>query len=93
MNRSKELVEIIGKRFLISDGGFGSMLQKHGIKTGDAGLNINNPEAVIRIHEAYLNCGSQIVTTNTFGIDRIHLEGSEYSVKQVIAASITNAKQ
>lgn len=93
MNRSKELVEIIGKRFLISDGGFGSMLQKHGIKTGDAGLNINNPEAVIRIHEAYLNCGSQIVTTNTFGIDRIHLEGSEYSVKQVIAAAITNAKQ
>ena len=36
-------------------------------------LNVTNPEIITEIHGQYLEAGAEILTTNTFGANRIHL--------------------
>ncbi len=54
---------------LIADGAMGTMLQKAGLRVGEASerWNIENPDAVRKIHEAYVDAGAQVLLTNTFG--------------------------
>lgn len=81
-------------RFVFLDGGMGTMLQSAGVETGHIPelLNIDNPEAVMNIHRAYAECGSDIIYANTFGANRYKLSGCEYSVEEVISAGIKNAR-
>src|SRR4051812_4557903 len=37
-------------------------------------LNATEPEAVFRVHQAYIDAGAQIIETNTFGANRFKLE-------------------
>src|SRR5207237_7151532 len=37
-------------------------------------LNQTEPEAVFRVHQAYIEAGAQIIETNTFGANRFKLE-------------------
>src|SRR5260370_2393423 len=37
-------------------------------------LNSTGPEAVFRVHQAYIEAGAQIIETNTFGANRFKLE-------------------
>ena len=62
--------------YLVFDGAMGTMLQAAGIEAGGAGelWNVENPEAVAAIHTAYLDAGSDIITTNTFGGSRPRLD-------------------
>lgn len=54
---------------LLFDGAMGSMLMAGGMPTGMASemMNIEKPDIVREIHKAYLNAGSDVITTNTFG--------------------------
>ena len=36
-------------------------------------LNVTQPEAVFRVHQAYIEAGAQIIETNTFGANRSKL--------------------
>src|ERR1700757_5542619 len=36
-------------------------------------LNSTEPEAVFRVHQAYIEAGAQIIETNTFGANRFKL--------------------
>ena len=65
--------DTIGKDYLVFDGGFGSMLQKYGIKAGVQSfeMNILEPETVTAIHKEYLAAGSNVITLNTFGADNV----------------------
>ena len=36
-------------------------------------LNLSQPEAVFRVHQAYIEAGAQIIETNTFGANRSKL--------------------
>jgi homocysteine S-methyltransferase len=36
-------------------------------------LNVTQPEAVFRVHQAYIEAGAQIIETNTFGANRVKL--------------------
>src|ERR1700738_5647022 len=36
-------------------------------------LNSSEPEAVFRVHQAYIEAGAQIIETNTFGANRFKL--------------------
>jgi homocysteine S-methyltransferase len=60
---------------LLGDGAMGTMLNARG--TGfdqcfDA-LNLTQPGLVAEIHHAYIDAGSQVITTNTFGANRYKL--------------------
>ena len=59
---------------LIADGAMGSMLHDvvGTVRCFDE-LNITEPEAVFRVHQAYIEAGAQIIETNTFGANRFKL--------------------
>jgi 5-methyltetrahydrofolate--homocysteine methyltransferase len=70
------------------------MLQSMGLASGTAPelWNVENPDGVRALHRAYLDAGSQIILTNTFGGSRIKLERvgglSERTVELNQAAAI-----
>ena len=60
---------------LIADGAMGSMLHESvGTQRCFDELNSTEPEAVFRVHQAYIEAGAQIIETNTFGANRFKLE-------------------
>jgi len=60
---------------VLLDGGWGTELQKHGLEIGlhpDL-WNLSHPEEVGEVARAYVEAGSQIILTNTFGSTRFTL--------------------
>jgi len=60
---------------VIGDGAMGTMLQARGLPGGTMPelWNLEHPEVVLAVHQAYLDAGAQIVTTNTFGGNRLRM--------------------
>ncbi len=56
-------------------------------------LSITNPDAVFSVHEKYVNAGSNVIYTNTFGVTDDKLSGSGYSLEEVISASVSVARK
>lgn len=79
--------------FILFDGAMGTMLQKSGMKAGDVPelLSVTHPEIITGIHRAYVKEGSDVVTTNTFGANRLKLEG-KLDVNKAYEASIRCAQ-
>ena len=59
---------------LVADGAMGSMLHESvgAVRCFDE-LNTLEPEAVFRVHQAYIEAGAQLIETNTFGANRFKL--------------------
>ncbi|MCH4237302.1 MAG: homocysteine S-methyltransferase family protein [Clostridium tyrobutyricum] len=89
------LLEKIKNNFIFFDGAMGTMLQRAGLKTGELPeiLNITNPDTIKKIHEAYLNAGADIITTNTFGANDLKYSSSDYSSEEVIEAAVGIARE
>lgn len=68
----KDLRSDLCTKRLYFDGGFGTVLQGMGLKSGEAPetWNITHPDEVTGVHRAYIEAGSNIITTNTFGVNR-----------------------
>lgn len=83
------------KRILLLDGAMGTMLQKSGLRLGERPdlVSITHPEVVQAVHRAYIDAGSDLIASNTFGANAKKLEGCGYTLEQVITAGITVAKQ
>lgn len=60
---------------IIADGATGSMLQAAGLPAGTPPeeWNVSEPEKIKALHVAYLEAGSRLVLTNTFGGNRVKL--------------------
>src|SRR5262245_27929823 len=60
---------------VLADGAMGTMLFAEGLQFGDPPevWNLTHPDVVRRIHRGYLDAGSQILMTNTFGGNRLRL--------------------
>jgi 5-methyltetrahydrofolate--homocysteine methyltransferase len=69
------LHEISKGNLLVSDGAMGTMLQSMGLQAGQCpeSRNLTHPEEVQQVHRAYLEAGAQLLTTNTFGGNRLRL--------------------
>jgi methionine synthase / methylenetetrahydrofolate reductase(NADPH) len=66
--------ERLKNSILIADGAMGSMLHEVvGPQRCFDELNATEPEAVFRVHQAYIDAGAQIIETNTFGANRFKL--------------------
>jgi len=61
---------------IVADGATGTMLQSMGLASGTAPelWNVENPDAVRALHQAYLDAGSRVILTNTFGGTQVKLE-------------------
>jgi methionine synthase I (cobalamin-dependent)/5,10-methylenetetrahydrofolate reductase len=67
--------ERLKNSILIADGAMGSLLHEAvGAQRCFDELNQTEPEAVFRVHQAYIDAGAQIIETNTFGANRFKLE-------------------
>jgi 5-methyltetrahydrofolate--homocysteine methyltransferase len=76
---------LINKKAIITDGAWGTQLQKKGLKPGDNpdSWNLTNPEAVKSVAAEYINAGSEIILTNTFGANRFVL--SKFNLQDKVA--------
>ena len=86
--------ELFLKDYIILDGGMGTMLQAKGMETGTIPetLNILKPDWIIDVHRQYIEAGSNIIYANTFGANRCKMEGTGFSVDNVVSAAVRNAK-
>ena len=85
---------MLNNRFLIFDGAMGTSLQKYGLAAGELPelLNFSNPEMIEKIHREYVEAGADVVTTNTFGANRLKLSGKA-EVEDVICEAVKIAKK
>lgn len=83
-----------GQAYLLFDGAMGTMMQAAGLLAGELPelLNLTEPQKITRIHSAYVEAGSQVVTTNTFGANSLKL-GDAASVDDVFAAAVKCARE
>ena len=74
---SKLIQEIQKGRILVSDGAWGTFLQKKGLKSGECPeeWNITHPDDVYDVARSYIEAGADTVETNSFGGSRYKLAG------------------
>ena len=87
--------ELLGKKMLFFDGATGTQLQARGLQPGELpeSWNFTHPEIVEAVHRGYLDVGSNIVKSNTFGANPIKLKGSGLDCKETIEAAVAIAKR
>ncbi len=88
---------LLSDEVLVADGATGTMLQAAGLPEGAApeSWNLTHPEKILDLHRAYLEAGSQIILTNSFGGSRFRLgkKGLEDKVREVNRAAAALAKE
>ncbi|HMN12344.1 MAG TPA: homocysteine S-methyltransferase family protein [Bellilinea sp.] len=70
--------DIHAGKVLIADGATGTNLQQRGLPSGKSGefWVLEKPEEILRLERNFLEAGSNLILTCTFGATRKHLEGS-----------------
>src|SRR5512145_533518 len=70
------------KEIIVGDGALGTLLMQRGLKFGDSpeAFNLSRPEILEEIASQYLEAGSEIITTNTFGASPMRLQ--QYSLEK-----------
>ncbi|MGC4111053.1 MAG: homocysteine S-methyltransferase family protein [Nocardioides sp.] len=95
MNHLRDLLGDHGPVLL--DGGMGTLLQEHGLDDGGSGelWNVERPEVIEEIHEAYAAAGARVLTTNTFGgtRPRLAMHGLEDRVHELNEAGAAIASR
>lgn len=73
----------------------GTMLQGMGLAAGELPelLNITDSEKVLSVHRAYAAAGSEYITTNTFGANRLKIENPEEVIKAGVRLAKARAKR
>jgi homocysteine S-methyltransferase len=86
MNDSNFLRAIEQHAPLLADGAMGTMLHSKGISFEECfdALNLDAPAIVAEIHRAYIDSGTNIITTNTFGANRYKL--AEHGLEDKLVA-------
>ena len=86
------ILQHLKNNMLYLDGGMGTLLQARGLMAGEMPecWNLSNPDAIVEIHKAYFDAGSNVVNTNTFGANCLKFGADE--LDEIIGAAIANAR-
>lgn len=84
----------LGKELLFFDGGMGTLLQEKGLEPGELPelWNITHPDEICSIHRRYMEAGSDIVLTNTFGANALKFHDDSCSLEEIIHAAVGHVK-
>ncbi|HIX63223.1 MAG TPA: homocysteine S-methyltransferase family protein [Candidatus Mediterraneibacter colneyensis] len=84
----------LGKELLFFDGGMGTLLQEKGLAPGELPetWNISHPEEIIEIHRKYMEAGSDIVLTNTFGANALKFHDESITLEETVKAAVRHVK-
>jgi len=78
-------------RPILLDGGVGTGLMKRGLEPGQPPelWNLERPGEVLDLHRSFVEAGSHVIETNTFGANpvRLRMTGEDASPKDIIAAA------
>ncbi len=87
-----KITDFIKNNTVILDGGMGTLLQAEGLSAGEMPemWNITHPDVITRIHREYLDAGSNVISTNTFGANSLKFSAEE--LDRIIASAVENAK-
>ena len=79
---------------IILDGGMGTQLQALGLPLGQAPevWNLTEPEKVTAVQARYVEAGSRVLYTNTFGVNRLKAGRTGYTVQELVAAGVRCAR-
>lgn len=79
---------------ILLDGAMGTMLQAAGLPVGQAPelWNVTRSETVAAIQRRYVEAGSRVLYTNTFGANRYKLGDCGFSVAEIVAAGVRCAR-
>ncbi len=82
-------------RIKFFDGSMGTMLQSAGLEAGELPelWNLTNREKVLEIHNAYAQAGSEFITTNTFGANRLKFDNADEIIKAGVALAKSTGKR
>ncbi|MDN0043216.1 homocysteine S-methyltransferase family protein [Mediterraneibacter glycyrrhizinilyticus] len=85
----------LGKELLFFDGGMGTLLQERGLAPGELPetWNIARPQVIREIHRSYVEAGSDIVLTNTFGANALKFHAEGCSLEQTVKAAVRLVKE
>jgi len=90
---SKLISEIKQGRILVSDGAWGTFLQKKGLKPGECpeSWNLTKPDDVLDIAKSYIVAGADMIETNSFGgnyykLKNYGLENRVFEINKAAAA-------
>lgn len=88
----RDILKEMRSRRLFCDGGMGSLLQAQGLEPGELPerWNLTHPEVLKQIHRDYLEAGADIMTTNTFGANRLKYP---QDLEAVVEAGVRNARE
>jgi methionine synthase I (cobalamin-dependent)/5,10-methylenetetrahydrofolate reductase len=90
------LQELLSTTPLLADGGMGTSLIATGVPVGSCFelMNVDDPEHVERVHHGFVDAGSDLVLTNTFGANRFRLSehGLAERVTELNAAGVARAR-
>ena len=77
--------QLIASGPVVTDGAWGTELQARGLGLGEFpdAWNLTHPARVAAVARAYVNAGSRIILTNTFGANRVRLGDHELASKVV----------
>ena len=91
------IYEALEKATLSSDGAMGTMLQERGLTDGGAPelWNVEKPEEIEAVLEAYAAAGANFITTNTFGgtAGRLAMHGLEDRLEELNKAGAAIARK
>ena len=85
----------LGKDLLFFDGGMGTLLQEKGLAPGELPetWNLTHSEEIYKIHRQYIEAGSDIILTNTFGANALKFHDDSCSLEEIIKAAVSHVKK
>jgi 5-methyltetrahydrofolate--homocysteine methyltransferase len=91
----RTLRQLLGPDLRVADGGVGTGLQSGSLEAGQAPeeLALDAPDELVQLHLAFIDAGSDIVLTDTFGANAIRLQHARYQdVELVNRAAVACAR-
>lgn len=81
--------------FVLLDGAMGTQLQARGISAAECPESwlFSHPEEIVAIHRDYLEAGSDVIFTNTFGASAHKLEDQSFSSPEAIRRAVQLGRQ